>query len=699
MAGGVGRWLKALVSRGSSSDAERWLPIDDLSNGYYNYRLMRFCSDGDLVRYPDYIWSSAGYWAARGGLSVHLEEVAERLDGAIYSDLLVLLNREDRKRCLDRLVLSWDDQLEALIERQVERMIEERGWRLATPSRPVRVRVIGDGEPAMGGEPVGLEEGEFATALLPSLYHGAVESSTPLAEVFVRVPKEAGGKGGFRSVGTFYDDQLAFTIGRHWLDNGQDPNLPVSALYTLHRFPGQQEINHRLNADLADAYSMVRTTSKQGDTITIQDIAESRPVLEVMLIPANVERAGAQPPREERSAPGDPLGTLIPDGEPAFGGLTMIPEPEPVPSLVLSRRGVLLQRVHFTGVMRGYRMDITADGTILPLHPAPAARFRVEDGQVYLEPLRRDITLDGLPTQSGRRVLLDKLVHSISFGAVVLVYRVSERRDDPRWPYLAEVTVPAEPAELAVGGTYRIGRDRRKCEIALPDRSIIENILWHPSVNREGKIRTRAGEVPVESFTTDSIMVAGRHAEIDLRGSEPKVRALSKVCPVFVRRSDGKVLRLIAREGGTAQPLAPGDDLLVGNALYRVIVPGGPAALLRTTTKLLPPAEDPPSPTGTLSQEDSFLDPPEPEISDPGALHDLTDLPSLPGDEGARTPAGMVLAAVAGTEDPLPDPPAPEPSPPEWYGDLPRMLRRRIALPELGIDTVSLEEGLTVAEG
>lgn len=695
MASGLGRWLKTLVSRGSGTDQERYLAIDDLENGYYNYRLMRFRSDGDLVRYPDYIWSSAGYWAARGGLSVHLEELAEALEGAIYSDILVVLNREDRKRCLERLVMSWDDQLEALVDKQVERMIAERGWRLATPGRPVRMRVVGDGDVAMGGEPVGLEEGEFATALLPSLYHGPVESSRPLAEVFVRVPKEVGGKGGFRSVGTFYDDQLAFTIGRHWLDNGRDLLLPASALYTLHRFPGQAEINHRLNADLADRYSMVRTSSGQGDTITIQEIASSRPVLEVMLIPDGVERARSLP-RDPRPAAGDPLGTLIPDGEPAFGGLTMIPEPEPVPSLVLSRRAVLLQRVHFSGVMRGYHMDVTADGTIVPQHPAPAARFRVEDGEVHFEPLRRDITLDGVPTRAGRRQLLDKLVHTVCFGNVTLEYRAAPRRDDPRWPYLAEITVPAEPTELAVGGTYRVGRDRRKCEIPLPDRAVIENILWHPSVNRQGAIRTRTGEVPVESFTTDSIMVAGRHAELDLRGSEPKVRALSKVCPVFVRRADKSVLRLIAREGSTAQPLAAGDELLIGNALFRVILPGGAQGLLHTTTKLRPPADLTPPPEGARHDDPSFLDPPEPEIADPDSLHDLTDLPSLPGDESAHE--RQVVAAVQAGDEPA-SPRDPERDPPGWYGDLPKMLRSRLALPELGVDTISLDESLTVAEG
>ena len=79
MPGGIGPWIRALVApRADAGGAERWLQVDDRNNGFYNFRLMRFAAGGDLVRYPDYIWSSAGYWAARGGLSVHLEEVAER---------------------------------------------------------------------------------------------------------------------------------------------------------------------------------------------------------------------------------------------------------------------------------------------------------------------------------------------------------------------------------------------------------------------------------------------------------------------------------------------------------------------------------------------------------------------------------------------------------------------------------------------
>ena len=659
MARRIGRWFRSLISRASGS--ERWLPVDEPGNGYYNYRLMRFRAEGDLVRYPDYVWSSAGYWAARGGLSVHVEEVAERHDGVIYSDILVLLNREDRLRCQDRLVTPWEEQLQELVECQVMRLIEERGWQLAVPQRGVRVHVIGDGEVAMGGQPVGLAEGEFATALLPSLYQGPIASSRPLAEVFVRVPQAAGGRGGFRSVGTFYDDQLAFTVGRHWLDNGRVTDLPASALYTLHLFPGSEQVNHRLNADLADEYRLLRATSPQGESVQVQTRESNLTVMEVMLVSA--EREGSSLADEE----GARTGTIIPEDLAPGEGMTMIPEPEPEPTLVLSRRGVLLQKPLFAGVMRGYRLDIGLDGTIAPVLSGPASRLRVEDDRVYIEPLRRDVTLDGAPLRVGRRVRLDSGEHEIAFANITLLFRATDRSKDPRWPYLGEITVPAEPIELAMGSSYRIGRDRRKCEIALPDRAVNENILWHPAVDRGGTIRTRTGDVLVETFTTDSIMVAGQHAEIDLRGSEPKVRALSRACPVFIRRNDGTVVRMVAKEGATAQPLLFADDILIGNTLFRAILP----TASQSATPPVPPS----------ASRGGERDDPSPESSEHSEEHDPPA--SLSSEE--ETPAASAR------------PEAPPPAP-RFYGALPRALRKRIALPRvLDVSRISLDESVTVS--
>ncbi len=672
MARGIKGWFRSLVGRGRPSGTARWLPVDGPENGYYNFRLMHFRADGDLVRYPDYIWSSAGYWAARGGLSVQLEEVADRHEGVLYSDILVLLNSEDRLRCQDLLVTPWEEQLQELIEEQMERLMDDRAWRLAVPQRPIRVRVIGDGEAAMGGQPVGLEEGEFATALLPNLYHGPVSSSKPVAEVFVRIPRDVGGRGGFRSVGTFYDDQLAFTIGSHWLDNGRVDELPASALYTLHRYPGRDTVNHRLNADYADAYQLMRTSSIQGESVLVQARDADRAVMEVMLVHA--EPAADQPSLME-AAGGS--GTLIPEGLAPMEGLTMMPEPDPDPAVILSRRGVLLQRPHFRGVMRGYRLDIGPDGSVVPLMPDPASRFRVEEDRVYLEPLRRDITLDGAPLQVGRRQRLTGPKHVIAFGNVTLTYRSMDRAKDPRWPYLGEVSIPAEPVELPMGARYRVGRDRRKCEISLPDRAVNENILWDPAVNRTGVIRTKSGEVPVESFTTDSIMVAGQHAEIDLRTDEAKVRAMSRVCPVFLRSRDGAVVRLIAKAGATAQPLRLGDDLLVGNTVFRIIMPAGPPELSaggagrgKTVPTTQGASQEEPSDPSLASVETPDLEQTSPSLA-----------PDLPSEES-----------------PPPEESPPDSLPERVYGSLPRALRRRISLPSLSLRYISLNEGQTVID-
>ncbi|MDP7114850.1 MAG: FHA domain-containing protein [Myxococcota bacterium] len=685
MASGIAGWLRGVMGRrADAGGGERWLLVDDPDNGYYNFRLMRFAADGDLVRYPDHIWSTATRWGRPGGLREHLGELARRLDGTLYADVLIILSAEDRRRELEHGAASWEEGLQALVERQIGRLCQQQGWRMADPRRGPRLRVIGDGEPAMGGQPLGLQAGEFATALMPNLYHGPGEGSTPFASVYIRVPREAGGAGGFRQVGVFHDDQLAFTVGSHWLDNGRDAELPGPALYTLHRPPGHPEMLHRLNPDLADAYRLRQTAGPQGDTVTVEDGAGGAPVLEVMLIPANVSR-----PSEAAAGTG---GTLVPEGVSVGDGLTLIPEPEPDPRVILSRRALLVQRVHFPRVMGGYQLDIGDDGSVAPQLPEPAARVLVDGEQIELRPLRAGVTVDGEELSADRTFPLTG-ERDIGLSRGRLTYR-SCTHDDPRWPYLGEFSVPAEPHELELGSAFRIGRDRRKCEIALPDRGIHENIHWLPTVDPRGTIPTRGGEVEVASFTTDSIMVAGRHAEIDLRGSEPKVRALSRACPVFVRRRTGARLRLIAKEGATAQPLRQGDELLVGNTLFRVILPIGavPAPPVNLSPAGAAPAGNPGAgATGAGPGDSSASAAPHRRARTLPHLGPQTDL-SLP----ARKPpprkcspvdpdATLMENATSDRED-------------DRYGDLPRFLRKRSDLPRVGTARITLEQGLTVMD-
>ncbi len=701
MSGGFGSWLRGLMApRADAGGAERWLAVDDPDNGYYNFRLMRFAADGDLVRYPDHIWSTATRWNRPGGLRAHLQEVASRMDGVVYSDVLVLLSAEDRQRQIDRGAADWEDQLQALLSKQIERLCDPQGWLTATPERPVTVRVVGDGEPAMGGRPLGLDPGEFATALLPNLYHGPLADSRPFVDVYIRVPRSAGGQGGFRQVGILHHDQLAFTIGSHWLDNGRDASLPASALYTLHRPPDREGLLHRLNPDLADAYQLRQTEGPQGATVSVEDAEAGRVVLEVMLIPSR-----PRPTAASLSGEPDEVGSA------AAGGMTVIPEPEPDPRVILSRRALLLQRVHFPRVMDGYHVDIAGDGSVGPHLPDPAARLTVRGDALFLGALADEVGLDGKAVDEGAEVPLTGRRHEIATDRGGLVLTLAEPGADPRWPYLGELSLPAEPHELAIGSTHRIGRDRRKCEVALADRAVNENIQWCAGVDPTGTIPTRGGQVPASSFTTDSIMVAGRHAEVDLRGSEPKVRALSRACPVFVRRRSGAVLRLIAKDGATAQPLRQGDELLIGNTLFRVILPHGTQPSLRVDISPGGGSTSGALPRGGGSSADgpSSTNPPvrggdARRARRVEARQVSRALPLL----GPQTDLSLPRRPRAETIRPTPPPPTPsdptlveevDSGPDEdRYGDVPRSLRRRPALPQLAGTPEPLDEGMTVMD-
>ncbi|MCK6528468.1 hypothetical protein L6R50_13250 [Myxococcota bacterium] len=583
MAGTWKQWLRGLISPGSVRAREegRWLAVDPTPGGYYDGRVMRFRAEGDLVGYPEYVWSNSPYWAARGGLSVHFEEVAESQKGAVYGDVLVVLSPETWKRGREDLLHPWEDRLRQQLEHAFGEARQKREWTLAHPRRPLTVQAIVDGGPEMHGATLGLEGAEFATVLSPNLYVGPGAESRPLFEVFVRLPSDPRAGERFRAVGTFWDDQLAFTVGAHWLDNGRVPALPCSALYTLHRYPGREGVNHHLSPEVQDRYVLQRAAAGGGEKVTIEDVESGDVLVEVMLIAAEGaflgEIPGSTPSRGDPTP--DLQKTFVPEDLPLGGGLTIIPDPEPTPTLVLSERAFLLQKVHFSEVMTGYRVDVGPAGEVAPSLPEPVGRFRVEGREVSFEPLRRDLTVDGLPVVAGRRIPLHKPEHRVAWGDVEVLYRALEHARDPRWPYLASVSVPSRSHGMPFGEKYSIGRDQRRCELTLPDRPGHANIHWAPGAGEGADVRTRGGRITRDRLTTDAIMVAGRHASLDLTGPVPVVRAASVSCAVFVRRGDGEVVRLTIAAGaeeGAGTELRPDDELLVGNSLFRVGLPPQP---------------------------------------------------------------------------------------------------------------------------
>jgi len=591
-----------LPSSIQSRERARWCGVDRLPSGTYNDCFLRHRADGDFVRNPEYLWSPGPYWAARGGFDQHIRRLADQLGGAVYSDALLVLHPEDHARTRASLLRSWETAAANELADCWLRLVESEGWALVMPGRSFHLRVLADGDPALGT--IGLEPGEFATGLFPNLHLGPDEHAVPLVEVFV-----ADERGRFDSVGTLWSDQLAFSLGAHPLDNASPPGLDDSAIYTVHRLPGQDGLHHRLGAGVADRLMLRTGSARGGDTVQLVDVRRDKVVLEVMLVAAR--DLAAELPQKGRPVdspnvalpafaplPAEPLGTMIPEGlDPAtIGAFSIIPEALPDRLFRLVERGALVQKVHFSDVMRGYRLEIDRDGRVGPKVSRPVATVEVLEDRPSIVALERDVSFDGEPLPVGDRRPLDG-DHTLTWRGGAIEWRSVRRVQDRSWPYLGCLTTPVRSTPLPAGDAYTVGRDGRSCDVPLPDRSVAENIEWRDAGT--GPVRIQGGSVERRTFRTDAICVATRAAKIDLSAG-PILENLSATCPVHVLRADGEVVRL--RKEATAE-LRAGDELCIGNALFSLVAPEADVPPLHLGVRPSTPAPAPRRRAAVLAEQ------------------------------------------------------------------------------------------------
>lgn len=581
MSGRLSRLLRGLFVPASirSREEQRWCAADPFPSGSYNFQFLRSRAEGDFVRHPDLLWSPTPYWTARAGLNAHVRELADRLGGSVYSDALIVLHPRDFARTQDSMLQSWAAAARQELADCFDRLLDSQGFSRAVPGRSFHLEVVPDAGPRMGTT-LGLQPGEFATAMLPNLHLGPDEGSVPLVEVFVST-----GGGRFESGGTLWSDQLAFTVGAHALDNCTVAGLGDSALYTVHRFPDQPGLRHKLGGDHVDRLAIKTGQAHGGETVQVVDMGREKVLLEVMLVAARPplaemprpgERAGRLPGGRPADLPFAPLpggvqgGTILPEDADigSFGAFSIIPESLPDRIHTLSERAYLLQRVHFSQVMSGYTMDLDRSGQVVPCAQDAVARFEVRGERTGLVACSRDLSLDGRPLRPGEDVPLCGTEHRVSWRGGDLEFR-SLRRKDRRWPYLARLATPRRAHPLTGGESWTLGRDHA-CDVLLPDRMTTSNILWRDAGGGE-TIETRGGAVPRTSVRTDAILVASKAARIDLSGDAPVLHNPSTSCPVHVLRAGGETVRI--GHGGRAD-LLPGDEVLVGNHAFALAGPG-----------------------------------------------------------------------------------------------------------------------------
>jgi hypothetical protein len=553
----VSDWVSNLYqseqTRGLSGGARPAVALDD-ANPYYNYKLRRHRTFGDLVADPSLLWFTSTFVESRDGLGVHM--LAEHGDGtAAFTDVLVILSAEDHARTQHTPGDPWLARATRALLGAFDEFCRSEGFKLPFANRKLGFRFLADGSPQLGGKQLGLQPGEFVTGLLPNLYSGPIKGSHPVIALHVNLP---GAWDGYREVGRLYSDQALFTLGTSWLDNFSHPNLREAALYRIRQDAAGQFI-HILSPDLQDRYQL--TSTQQGDATVLTLATRAGEPLAYMVL-ALLDA----PPTDDIAPP------MLIDGkvQRVDAGRTVLPEAPSERIFTLQERGALLQRVHFRKFMLGYDVYLGTRGELGTVVEEKAATFEVRRDGVAIVAHVDGITVDGRTLRVGEPVPLEGDCAITALGQTLEYLDLGGCRVD-KWPYVAEIRRPASSNYMMWGKRYKVGRalDSR---VVLPDNPDNRNIHWRPEVGDGATIRSRSGDIEKSRFYTDSIMVSSNHAEIDLASVEPSIVCTAGNCFVYVRRY-GAVFPLYPADSDqepTEMGLEPGDEVLIGNSVFYV---------------------------------------------------------------------------------------------------------------------------------
>ncbi len=564
----VSDWISRLFTSGNAQGLSGESAGLEPDAAWFDGRLQRHCADGDLIADPTLIWQPA----SGSGLASHLRS-RTRDTTADFTDVLIVINSADWSRSLTHLQEPWTDTAARALDKQLDQLSTDEAFPLLFAARGLCFHLIADGGPEMAGESYGLEPGEFVTGLLPNHYTGPSETSRPVVAVHLNLPDVWEG---YKEVGRLYSDQVSFTLGTHWLDNFSHFAFKEPGLYRLQQYLDGSFV-HIIDPDLQARYSVVSDQEAGANVLTLMDMNGEVIAHLILALLDSVVSEEPSAPSSATSLPGIAMPTpVLAEPMPSFTGLdslesmghkTIVPESIQQRIFTLRESGALLQKVHFHNFMQGYDVYVSGNGALTTRTLDRAATFQVRANQVSLVVHKPQVRVDGttIALETPQPILGDL---SLQVGPHVLQYRDLSSTQTPGWPYLGEILRPATRTHMIFGGTYGIGRDRQN-KVQLPDEPHNDNIAWLDN-SSSGVIRSRSGEINKNQFYTDSIMVASKHAEIDL-ANEPELTSIAKHCYTYVRRQ-GQVHPLVPtkQDGNRTLLLQSGDEILVGNCLFSV---------------------------------------------------------------------------------------------------------------------------------
>jgi hypothetical protein len=367
----LGNWFSRVFSndgtRGLSGDAS-FIAGEHGRGGFFASRLRLNTTSEDLVDRSELLWELSSRGRRRGGLLHHLS--TEQGDGiAGFTDITVVINQADWNRAELDTGDFWRQESSEMLLEFLRDWCKQTQFNEVFPERGFQVTLVADGSEALRGHSIGLEAGQFVTALLPNAYRGPLPTSSPVLAVHLNIP---GAWEGYRKVGMLYSDQLCYTLGNHWLDNFTHEALEAPALYQLQQYPDGSLV-HVINPDYQSRFEVGSVQSAEGPSVLAVTERGGSPVAFLVLgVVDTFLREASSEPDAPAPEPADPLPSTKPTvGVRRGSDITRIESPAPVqpePSAAAEPKGPAAVRLAGRSAD-----DFVPDGTAR-VKPAPRSR-------------------------------------------------------------------------------------------------------------------------------------------------------------------------------------------------------------------------------------------------------------------------------------------------------------------------------------
>lgn len=488
---------------------------------YFSQRIMIYRASGDIVENPELIWKSG----SKNGLIHSILQFSGREFPA--SEIVIFIPEQE----FSRISRSWYSQCLEVLSPLYFSLIRERN---ITQKFETNVR-FGFSPDGHNGLELGLKENEFAIGLLDNR-HQETEDSLPLVDIKAHIAAQSDT---FQSLGTLYNDQIAWTLGAHPLDTKRIEKLQIpSALLVA------QDEYGELSFQTNPAYEHLGLRPVPNFINRRELIYRDRVLMTLIFETYELNR---------RTIDKSMLLNI------ATKTLQIS-----LSSLQLQKMGFMFQKNRFSQWMEGYDLYLHR-GYELNSHKEKAlGRFRIQGGIIHFLSFKPPCFVDDAILAANKEI---RLCHGmqINCSGLIFSFHIHPFVKQKNWPYLGEIRFNPTSQTLNYGSEYTIGRSA-DCAVALSSGSDNSNIIWKPEYVQGRRLPYRDTSVPKSSISTYSIMVGPKHAILDLRG-DPSLCIIHKKYPAFIRRGE-QVLSLSTP--GRKKALLSGDAILVGNEIFGV---------------------------------------------------------------------------------------------------------------------------------